>query len=323
MMDEFLPPPVPPGLSDRIRVRHLRCFVAVAREQHVGRAADTLNLSQPAVTKTLNELESLAGTALLDRGRHGTRLTAAGHDFLRYAREAVLAVDAAATALAGAAGPSSALLRIGALPTVASSLLPDALVRLRAVRPTVGAQIRTDTNATLVPALADGSLDVVVGRMADPAHMRGCSFELLYSETLVFVVRDGHELAGRPVSLTDVLDRPLVVAPSGTVPRHSAEALVERNGLRLPPGMTETLDTSLARGLVRRTDSVWVTTERAARDDLADGVLRLLDTPATGTVEPVGVLRRSTDAGETVVDEFVSILRDITVGRAWQDSTHG
>ncbi|TWH17427.1 DNA-binding transcriptional LysR family regulator [Rhodococcus rhodochrous J45] len=317
MQSEFGPSSSVPEQARRIRLRHLRCFVTVAREGQVGRAADLLQLSQPAVTKTLNELEVFAGAKLLDRGRHGARLTSAGHRFLRYAQDVTTSLDAAVAALAGAA------LRIGALPTVAGSVLPEALAELRRVRADLDIRIRTDSNAVLLSALAAGALDVVLGRMAEPSRMVGLSFELLYAETLILVVRPGHPLAGRSVSVADMLEYPLVVATSGTVPRHATEALFERHGLRLPLGLIETLDLAVARGVVRRSDAVWITTERAARDDLVDGVVRRLEVPTAGTVEPVGVLRRSADASSAAVEDFVTILRDIPVDGTWQDFPHG
>lgn len=57
--------------SQRIRLRHLHTFVAVAQQGTLGRAAETLNLSQPALSKTLNELEQLTGARLFERGRQG------------------------------------------------------------------------------------------------------------------------------------------------------------------------------------------------------------------------------------------------------------
>jgi hypothetical protein len=60
--------------SQRIRLRHLHTFVAVAQQGTLGRAAETLNLSQPALSKTLNELEQLTGARLFDRGRLGRSL---------------------------------------------------------------------------------------------------------------------------------------------------------------------------------------------------------------------------------------------------------
>lgn len=287
----------------------------VAREQHVGRAAERLHLSQPAVTKTLNELESLAGACLLDRGRHGTRLTVAGEQFLRYALGITEALEAAAGALAGVVEESAPPVRLGALPTVGSALLPDALTRLRARHPQLGVQVSTGANHVLVDALRAGELDLVLGRMAEPDTMRGISFELLYAESLAVVARPGHPLtaAPAPVSLAAVLDHPVVVATAGTVPRHHAEELLRRHGLRLPSGRTETLELIVAREIVRRSDAVWFAPERAPQADLDDGVLVRLDVATPGSAEPVGLLRRSMAEPSAARDDLAEILRELAL----------
>ena len=71
--------------NQRIRLRHLHTFVAVAQQGTLGRAAETLSLSQPALYKTLNELEELTGVRLFERGRLGAQLTTMGEQFLTHA----------------------------------------------------------------------------------------------------------------------------------------------------------------------------------------------------------------------------------------------
>lgn len=71
--------------NQRIRLRHLHTFVAVAQQGTLGRAAETLSLSQPALSKTLNELEELTGVRLFERGRLGAQLTTMGEQFLTHA----------------------------------------------------------------------------------------------------------------------------------------------------------------------------------------------------------------------------------------------
>lgn len=297
-------------MENRLRFRHISCFVAIAQERNLGRAAERLHLSQPAVSKTLSELEALAGARLVERGRHGARLTPAGEHFLRYAANVGQALESAGTALAGAAMPTASVLAIGALPTVASGLLPDALAQLRQARPHAGVRLRTGTNAVLLAALKSGELDLVVGRMAEPSTMQGVSFELLYAEPLVMAVRPRHPLLSRgTVSLPAVLGYPLIVAPAGTVPRLNTDAYFDAHALRVPSDCLETLSVSVARLLAGRSDAVWVTPERAARADLDEGWLVSLDLPMKAAQEPVGILRRSAGDANELADTLADILR--------------
>jgi DNA-binding transcriptional LysR family regulator len=298
-------------MENRIRFRHVSCFLAIAQEHSLGRAAERLHLSQPAVSKTLSELEALAGARLVERGRHGARLTPAGVHFLRYAADVGRALESAGAALVGAAPASTAVLEIGALPTVASGLLPNALIRFRTIHPHAGVRLRTATNATLLAALKAGELDLVIGRMAEPSAMQGLSFELLYAEALVAAVRPRHPLLRETaLALAAVLDYPLVVAPAGTAPRLSTDACFDAQALRVPPNCTETLSVSVARLLTRRSDAVWITPAHVAQDDFAQGWLQPLGVSMQGAEEPVGIVRRGAGTVSELADTLLAILRE-------------
>lgn len=99
--------------SQRIRLRHLHTFVAVAQQGTLGRAAETLNLSQPALSKTLNELEQLTGTRLFDRGRLGAQLTLVGEQFLTHAVKVLDALNTAGQALNRKEEQASDIVRVG------------------------------------------------------------------------------------------------------------------------------------------------------------------------------------------------------------------
>ena len=111
--------------SQRIRLRHLHTFVAVAQQGTLGRAAETLNLSQPALSKTLNELEQLTGTRLFERGRLGAQPV--GEQFLTHAVKVLDALNSAGRALNRKEGLNNDIVRIGALPTTALGILPTVI----------------------------------------------------------------------------------------------------------------------------------------------------------------------------------------------------
>lgn len=281
-----------------VQLRHLRCLVAVAQERHLARAAERLSLSQPAMSKTLAELESLAGTRLVERGEAGRRgiqrFTVAGEQLLAHALRVLEAVDAGAQALRPDGGERVERLRVGALPSVAPTLLVDALLALRERMPALQVEVRTGVNAVLFDALRAGELDLVCGRMSDPQRMAGLSFELLCAEPLAIVVRPAHPLArAASPSVQDVMAHPLVVYSEGTIPRHHTESLLSGLGLRLPATHTQTLDLAVARALVLRSEAVWFTPAGAVRDELLSGALVRLRVATAGTEEPVGLVLRS------------------------------
>lgn len=305
----------PAAAYSRIRLRHLSCFVVVAQERTLARAAARLHLSQPAVSKTLAELEDIAGRRLVERGRAGTALTPAGEQFLKYAVDVTQALRSAAAALTGTAPALAPVLRVGALPTAAGGVLVQAIARLHGRRPHAAITVRTGDNPDLLAALKSGEVDVAVGRIAEPAMMQGISFELLYAESLVVVARPQHPLAiagDKPVSPVALLDYPLVIPGAGTAPRHDVEGFFEAHGVALPPGRTETQSVSFARTLTLVSDAVWITPLYPVKPDLDRRWLRRLNVPVPGRGEPVGILSRSGVAPGELASQLMDNLRELS-----------
>lgn len=298
----------------RLRLRHLQCFLAVARLHQLRAAADALAVTQPAVTKTLNELEDIVGAILLHRDRRGVTLTPAGQAFLRHAAEAVAAAGRALESVTRE--PSSSILRVGVLPTVAPALLAPALADWRQQQPGVTLQVNEGTNAELLARLRRHELDLAVARLTDPQDMPGISFEYLYAEPLAVVVRPGHPLAERPrVDLTELLHYGLVLPPSGTLIRHGADAfLSELSGWR-GAIVLETLSVSLARHVVWLSEAVWFTAPSAVGADLERGQLQRLSIDTAGTDEPVGVLLPSDVLPSEAATYLMDRLREVAYGR--------
>ncbi|HEX3963865.1 MAG TPA: LysR substrate-binding domain-containing protein [Trebonia sp.] len=295
-----------------IALRHLTCFVAVAQERTMSRAAQRLHLSQPAVSKTLSELERMAGRQLVERGRAGTQLTPAGEEFLKHAAEVTRAVDAAASALSRSGTGPLAAVRVAVLHTVPGLLLARGLAQLHDRRPGARVIVRTAHNPELLAALTSGEADFAVGRMAEPHMMRGISFELLYAESLAVVVRPGHPLllgGTRPLSAHDLLGYPLVVPEAGTAPRLHAEAIFAAAGVGLPLGCTQTQSSSMARALALTSDAVWITPRHAVQLDLDKNWLAPLDVAVPAAAEPVGLLSRSGLPASELAGQLMAILR--------------
>jgi DNA-binding transcriptional LysR family regulator len=295
-----------------IGLRHLSCFVAVAQERTLAAAAQRLHVSQPAVSKTLSDLERLARCQLVERGRAGTRLTQAGEEFLSYAAEATRAVDAAAVALSPPRTVTPPVLTVASLYTVAGGLLAQALARLRPGHPGARVAVRVSHNPELLAAVKSGEADLGVGRMAEPDMMRGVSFELLYAESLAVVVRPGHPLRRRAaVSPRDLLGFPLVIPEAGTAPRLQAEAIFTASGTTFDAGYTQTQSSSLARSLAVLSDAIWITPRRAVQLDLDNGWLAAIGVPVPAATEPVGILTRGSVRPGELATELMSILREL------------
>lgn len=186
-----------------IDVRHLRAFLMIAEEQHLTRAATRLHLSQPALSRTLAQLERELGVQLVDRSTHHLEITADGRRFERSARKAVRAFD---DALASAAA-SSAPLRIGQSWAVAAHLSP--IVRAwTAAHPERPLVILRDEDRSA--GLGSGRVDVALtrGPLTDP----GLRSIVLDHEPRVAVLPADHRLASRrTLRLRDLASETLII----------------------------------------------------------------------------------------------------------------
>ncbi|MFM0730091.1 pca operon transcription factor PcaQ [Paraburkholderia sediminicola] len=304
------------SLADsRVKFRHLQCFLAVAQFGGVQRAAESLSITQPAVSKTVAELEAILGVKLFERGRHGAVPTREGQLFMPHASACVSALRQGVDLLAHAEG-AAATLEIGILPTVAAALVPPVLKLFAPLWPRVIVRLATGANPELLERLKAGTIEFAIGRLADPERMVGLSFEQLFSEPLIAVVRAGHPLAlGAGLPATSLEDFPVVLPPFGTLIRQSAESLLSAWGVPPLSGFVEVLSVSTGRALTLENDAVWFVPLSAVEYELAHGMLVRLPLPFAGTGEPVGLIRRSDTQPSPVGRAFIDAVREVAQQR--------
>lgn len=146
-----------------MELRQLRYFVTVAEELHFGRAAERLNIVQPAVSQQVARLERELGLQLLDRSSRHVRLTGDGERMLREARAVLAAADQASEVAADLAAGRDGLFRIGTAPGLRDRL-ERGLGTLRARTPNLEVQISSATTAECLTALRSGELDAAFVR---------------------------------------------------------------------------------------------------------------------------------------------------------------
>jgi len=295
--------------SQRIRLRHLHTFVAVDQQGTLGRAAETLNLSQPALSKTLNALEQLPGTRLFNRGRLGAQLTLVGEQFLTHDLKVLDALNTAGRALTRKDELPADVVRIGALPTAALGILPAVIGQFHKQQKHTTLQVATMNNPMILAGLKSGELDLGIGRMSDPELMVGLNYELLFLESLKLVVRPDHPILRDTVTLSRVMEWPVVVSPKGTAPRHNAEVMLQMQGCKLPSGCIETLSASLSRQLTVDYDYVWFVPSGAVKEDLRQGTLVALPVASPGAGEPIGILTRVDSPLSSGTQALLSAIR--------------
>jgi len=292
----------------RIKLRHLQCFTEAVRQRSLKRAAERLNLTQPAMSKTLKELEETLGKTLLVRSRAGVSLTEAGKVFAHFAQMSLSALDHGLDGLAQLeAGGARAELAIGALPSVAAGLLPRAVAAFERLSPAT-LRIEDGPVGYLVERLRDGAVGMVIGRLGDPSIMQNLSFTQLYEEEVDFVVRPGHPLLTAGARLEDIADWPVIYPPAQAAIRPLVERFLIGQGIGRPRVAVETVSGAFGRVYTRESDAIWIISRGVVWNELAEGRLARLPFETGLTRGPVGLLRR--DDAEPAAEEglFVSAL---------------
>lgn len=178
-------------LDQRLRLPLLRAVDAVATHGSLLKASAALGITQPALTKSLHELEDLLQLRLFHRHPRGVRPTPAGLVFVRSARRVLAELRRLDEELDELSGPGGTV-ALGALPVAATGVLPGALVRLKATHPDVKVRLRQGRTEDLLPLLASGELDLIVGRLYEPAVPDGFAREALWSEPISVLARADH-----------------------------------------------------------------------------------------------------------------------------------
>jgi len=194
-----------------IDLRHLRHARALADHGHFGRAARALGLTQPALSRSISELERRVGTSLFDRNPAGVEPTDMGSLLLQRADELLARATDLGREIESLQGRGAGALRIGAGTYPAEMLVGDALAALLNHRPDVQVRVIVDNVVSLVPLLRRRELDVVVGDATEFADEPEFHITPLSPRQGYFACRAGHPLLRElSVSLRDVVKFPLV-----------------------------------------------------------------------------------------------------------------
>jgi len=195
--------------------RQLQRFVRVVELGTLSAAAEDLNLTVQAVSKSINKLEANLGYRLIDRTHKGVEATHFGEVLLRHAKRILADVRGATEELQAIDGLETGHVTVGAGVTVLNGLLPRATELLLCNRPNLTVSVRRGLNTALIPSLAAGDLDFVLTGTPELIEVPGLTVEALFKMRDVVVARSGHPLAGlTKVSLRQLLEFRWIFAPN-------------------------------------------------------------------------------------------------------------
>ncbi len=273
--------------------RQLRYFVAVAQAQNFTRAAETLRIAQPPLSRQIQLLEAEFGVTLFDRSVRPLMLTDAGRLLFEQAIQVLDRMDEMKAMMRRLLDAEKLRFGIGFVASTLYGYLPEVIRLYRAARPGVELTLVELTTMEQIAALKEGRIDVGFGRIEfdDPAVKR----TLLRHEALSAALPQTHELAARPggVRLAELAESALVVYPKAPRPSFADQVLALFRERGLKPALHEVRELQTALGLVAAETGVCVvpaSVERLRRDNV---VYRSLDEP--GAASPIIMSSRASD----------------------------
>jgi LysR family hydrogen peroxide-inducible transcriptional activator len=228
----------------------LKYLIAVADEQHFGRAAERSFVSQPSLSAAIKNIEEELGVRVFERNKRGVELTEVGAEIVAQARRTL--EEAARIKIVAKQGKGRYRLRLGVIHTIAPYLLPPLVVALRKLAPEISLDIEENMTANLDRLLRSGELDAAI--LALPYEGPGIEVEPVYDEEFRVVVPLGHAFARRRAVPVDELDAAeLLLLPVGHCLRDQVLGACTEFSRAPPPGRLgnslETLRSMVASGV--------------------------------------------------------------------------
>ena len=219
---------------NNVSLKHLQTFQTIVEAGNFRRAAEILNLSQPAVTAHVKLLEQAVGMPLLDRTTRRMRVTVAGDRLHTMAERTLAELNTVLTALRDEADLRRGRISISCVPTIAASVLPVTLGRFAEKYPGVTIKIFDVIAEQIFVQVAEGKVDFGIGPR--PAGRHQFDFRALTSDPFVAVVPRGHPWAMRKsISLADLVGAPFLALLRGYNVRETLDATLKKHGLKITP----------------------------------------------------------------------------------------
>lgn len=240
-----------------LKLNHLRMIVMIEDQGQISAAAEAMNISQPAASRMLSEMESIAKTSLYERIARGVVLTPFGSALAKRARKILLELREASREIAELRTGKGGSVYIGAVAAPALSLVVPAIQRVTETYPGIEINIQVDNSNVLARELLAARHDFIISRIPDELNPRLFSAHQIGVEKACLIVRKGHPLLEKEVvSIEDLTGNDWVFQPPGTLLRRRLEDIFISAGVPLPENIVNTSSVVLTLAVVCKTNAI-------------------------------------------------------------------
>lgn len=292
-------------------LRDLRYFETIAELQHIGKAAELLHRSQPALTNCLRRLEEACNAALVERHGRGIRLTQAGVALLRWAQKVRVDTQEAQREVGAIGHGLSGHIKLGVVPSAARFLLPTAVRQLWKEAPDITLRTVVSLTDTLGPLLHAGEIEFMV---VTESHMdEGLDSEVLYEDHYVVAASSKHELLHRRPTLKDLTNYRWALQAPGLPTRDWLDRAFDRHRLPRPRVQVETTMVLMLPILIEQTGLLTFVSRQYLRERL-DEPLKEIQLKETTMSRKLVVMHRKgayiSPAGQRLINLLKSTSMD-------------
>lgn len=300
----------------RLRTRHLLLLTAIGEEGNIHRAAEMMNMSQPAASRLLRDLEQIVGAELFDRLPRGVRANWCGESLIRHARIALSSLSKAAGEIDELKCGRTGHVNVGAISGPAIGLVPRAVAQLAREHPLITLQLQVDSSDQLLEALHEGTIDIMVGRLLDHHDMPDYTYDRLADEPVSAIVRRQHPLlSAADLGIGELAEQPWIVPPRGTILRHRFDFMFREAGFDAPKRVIETASPMVVTRLLEETDFLAVLATDVANYYAACNLIAKLDVRLSCNMDSYGVITRK----DWLLSPAAKLMRLALLGTAGQN----
>jgi DNA-binding transcriptional LysR family regulator len=304
-------------------VRQLRNMLAVIEEGSLGRAAQRLNISQPALTKSIQRLEEHLGVPLFERDTRGMKPTFFAESLKGYAKAACIGVAEAERQIAALRKGTEGSITIAGPPVIMTELLPEVLVRIAQERPRLQVRV-VSQNKGLFTELLEGKSSLVIAMLYNEIPKHGLATRWLFDDRLVLVMRPDHALAKRrKVKPSDLADQNWVFGESDNWSQRRLELYFEQHGLALPRSQVETRDPAVAKSFIMVSDHIGMLSRLGIEREIARGLLKCIEIDSPLTLRPIGIVHRENEPISPAMGFLIRIIEEVCARRRRSSKSTG
>lgn len=277
-------------LRSHLKFKHLQLLVTLDEFRHIGKTAEYLNISQPAVSRALTSFEEGLGIQIFERITREIKPTEAGECLIRYARFMMEEMINLRKELGNIKNGLSTRISLGVLPMVSLTLIPELVVKLESDMVSAQVEIQEGTSDTLLNLLKSNAVDFIIGNMNKKPKATDISSEFLFQDQMCIAVRQSHPLAKvQKVQWSSLSGYSMILPPEFAISRMAIEEVLSINNVEFSHHYVESLSALSNIGILLKTDALGFVPRSVAQYFVERESIRILPLSLQNVTIDIGI----------------------------------